>query len=138
MLAQDEIVEIPPERIRFFGGTGKMLLPSPATLLVIIASIPPRRLLTTELVRQHLTHRFRVRGTCPVTTQRSMLEAIRYAGSNIPYWRIVKKNGELMASLPDGVQMQAQRLSAEGFVVDHSAKVPRVRDLPASLMKLDC
>jgi hypothetical protein len=29
---KDLIVDIPKERIRFFGGGGKMLLPSPATI----------------------------------------------------------------------------------------------------------
>jgi hypothetical protein len=37
----DLIVDIPAERIKFFGTTGKMLLPCPATVAALIEQIPP-------------------------------------------------------------------------------------------------
>ena len=74
---EDVIVDIPKDRVKFFGGTGKMLLPSPATVAALIKKIPKRKLVTTNLLCKELTDQFKVRGTCPVTTQK----APRVAGS---------------------------------------------------------
>ena len=67
---EDVIVDIPKDRVKFFGGTGKMLLPSPATVAALIKKIPKRKLITTNLLCKELTDQFKVRGTCPVTTQK--------------------------------------------------------------------
>ncbi|MBO0777997.1 MAG: hypothetical protein J2P37_04135, partial [Ktedonobacteraceae bacterium] len=48
---EDAIVDIPENRIRFFGTSGKMLLPSPATVETLIEKIPERQLMTTDLLR---------------------------------------------------------------------------------------
>jgi hypothetical protein len=65
---EDVIVDIPTDRIKFFGGTGKMLLRGPATVAALIKKIPKRKLITTNLLCKELTDQFKVRGTCPVTT----------------------------------------------------------------------
>jgi hypothetical protein len=62
---EDLIVEIPENRLKFFGGAGKMLLPSPATAAALIKKIPEHKLITTGLLCKELTQRFKVRGTCP-------------------------------------------------------------------------
>ena len=64
--------DIPKDRVKFFGGTGKMLLPSPATVAALIKKIPKRKLITTNLLCKELTGQFKVRGTCPVTTQKAL------------------------------------------------------------------
>jgi hypothetical protein len=78
---EDLIVEIPENRVKFFGGVGKMLLPSPATVAALIKKIPERKLITTGLLCQKLTEQFKVRGTCPVTTQPT---SARIGGSSMP------------------------------------------------------
>ena len=67
---EDAIVDIPKSRLSFFGGAGKMLLPSAATAAAAIEKIPAGKLMTTNLLCQNLTRQFNVRGTCPVTTQK--------------------------------------------------------------------
>lgn len=134
---RDIIVDIPPERVRFFGGNGKMLLPSVTTLMLLIASIPPQQVLTTDQIRKHLTKRYNVRGTCPVTTQKALKTLIEVVGPNIPCWRVTKKNGELLASFPGGTETHAALLAAEGYHIDHSGKAPRLCDLESCQMKLD-
>jgi len=79
---EDVIVDIPKDRVKFFGGTGKMLLPSPATVAALIKKIPKRKLITTNLLCKELTDQFKVRGTCPVTTQKA-LQAIAMAQAKI-------------------------------------------------------
>jgi hypothetical protein len=64
------IVDIPKERLSFFGGAGKMLLPGPATVAALIEKMPEGKLITTTLICRKLARQFHVRGTCPVTTQK--------------------------------------------------------------------
>lgn len=84
---EDSIVDIPPERVKFFGTTGKMLLPSAATVAALLSQIPASKLLTTVQLRQKLTAQFKVEGTCPVTTRKALQAVAQDADSRTPYWR---------------------------------------------------
>lgn len=124
---QDTIVDIPENRIRFFGTSGKMLLPSPATVEALIKRIPEYQLVTTDLLRKVLTDQFKVQGTCPVTTKKA-LETIAHNSSNeVAYWRVINKNGELIASFPGGREGHAALLRKEGFTIDTEGKHPRIK-----------
>src|SRR6202011_4411321 len=121
---EDGIVDIPKERVKFFGGTGKMLLPSPATVAALIKKIPKRKLITTNLLCKELTDQFKVRGTCPVTTQKA-LQAIAHGSS---------KN---VARFPGGAEGQAALLRKEGFAIHREGKLPKVKDFRESLVHFD-
>jgi hypothetical protein len=41
----DAIVDIAESQVRYFGGPGKMLLPSPATVAALIQKVPKHKLL---------------------------------------------------------------------------------------------
>lgn len=124
---QDAIQDIGPNRIRFFGGPGKMLLPSPGTVARLLESIPQGQLITTTLIGQRLAAQFGVRGTCPVTTRKALQQIAGDPGwHQSAYWRVIKPNGELIAAFPGGLEGQAVRLEAEGFVVSSEGKTPRV------------
>jgi hypothetical protein len=136
-MQEDAIVDIPPNRIRYFGGPGKMLLPSPATIAALIKKIPERRLITTSLLREELTEQFEVEGTCPITTQNS-LQAVAYDTSDsVAYWRVIKANGTLMTKFPGGVAGHAARLREEGFAIDESRKTPMVINFQDCLVRFD-
>src|ERR1700741_51912 len=107
---EDAIVNIPRDRIRFFGGPGKMLLPGPATVAALIEKVPARKLITTNLLCQKLTQQFKVRGTCPVTTQKALQAVANNPSNEVAYWRVIKANGGLISRFPDGVEGQAERL----------------------------
>jgi hypothetical protein len=133
---EDAIVDIPKDRLRFFGGAGKMLLPSPATVAAEIEKVPPRKLITTNLLCQKLTQQFNVRGTCPVTTQKA-LQAVAHDPSNeVAYWRVIKANGALMTRFPGGAEGQAERLRKEGFALNRKGKVPKVTNFQESLVRV--
>jgi len=87
---EDQIVDIPKERFKFFGGPGKMLLPGPATLAALVKKIPEHKLVTTNQLCQELTEQFKVRGTCPVTTQQALQAVAHDATRKVPYWRVIK------------------------------------------------
>jgi 6-O-methylguanine DNA methyltransferase, DNA binding domain len=125
---KDEIVDIPADRVRYFGTTGKMLLPSPATIANIIKRIPASKLLTTDLLRQHLTEQFNVQGTCPVTTKNSLRALVSAAPEDVAYWRVIRPKGELMSDYPGGVTGHASHLQDEGFSIDTNGKAPKVKD----------
>ena len=92
-LKVDAIVDIPQDRLRFFGGAGKMLLPSPATIAALVEKVPARKLITTNLICQKLAEQFGVRGTCPVTTQKALQAVAHDAGAEVAYWRVIKADG---------------------------------------------
>jgi alkylated DNA nucleotide flippase Atl1 len=131
---KDLIVEIPENRVKFFGGPGKMLLPSSATLAALIKKIPEHKLITTGLLRQELTEQFKVRGTCPVTTQKALQEIAHDSGNQCPYWRVVNANGGLIARFPGGAPGQAALLKKEGFAIDTKQKVPKVKGFSEAML----
>jgi hypothetical protein len=93
VLQEDLIVEIPKNRLKFFGGAGKMLLPSPATVAALIKKIPEHKIITTGLLCKELTEQFKVRGTCPVTTQKALQEIAHDSTNECPYWKVVNPSG---------------------------------------------
>jgi alkylated DNA nucleotide flippase Atl1 len=79
-------------------------------------------------LRRTLANRFRVEVTCPYDTKMALL-AISHDSSlnHVPFWRVVKANGELMPKFAGGLEAQAALLRAEGFVVDDGGKKPRIK-----------
>ena len=133
---EDAIVDIPKERLSFFGGAGKMLLPGPATVASLIEKTPAGRLITTNLLCQKLTRQFNVRGTCPVTTQKALQAIAHDPAAKVAYWRVVKADGGLINRFPGGVEGQSERLRKEGFTLDRKGKTPKVTNFRESLVPL--
>jgi alkylated DNA nucleotide flippase Atl1 len=122
----DSIVEIAPQLERFFGTSGRMLKPCAATVAALVAQIPSGQVATTDSLRRKLADQFGVEVTCPYDTKMALLE-ISHDSSlnpdlNVPYWRVVKANGELIPKFAGGLEVQSQLLRAEGFTVDVSGK----------------
>jgi len=136
-LQEDLIVDIPENRVKFFGTTGKMLLPSPATVAAMIQKIPANKLMTIDLLLQQLTTQFNVQGTCPVTTQKALQALAHDADKEIACWRVINKNGGLIARYPGGVAAHAARLREAGFTIDAAGKTPKVKNFSASLTNIN-
>jgi alkylated DNA nucleotide flippase Atl1 len=123
---QDTIIDIKESQIRYFGGAGQMLLPSPQTVAALIQQIPEHRLMTTDMMRRTLAAQFNVRGTCPVTTKKALLAIATDNSEGVAYWRVIKQNGELMRHYLGGAAHQAALLQQEGFAVEPKGKGLRV------------
>jgi hypothetical protein len=134
-MQRDEIVEIPENRVKYFGGHGKMLLPSPATVAAVIERFPESKLITTDLLRQELTDQFGVQGTCPITTQRSLQALSQDEQKPVAYWRVVNANGGLIARFPGGIEGHARHLREEGFTISGDAP-PKVQNFKDRLVQL--
>ncbi len=129
-LHEDIIVEIPPERVKFFGCAGKMLIPCPATVAALLLEIPEGKLITTAQLREELALRKYVQAVCPPSTQKALKAIAKDPVNKAPYWRIVKPDGELMAFLPGGVADQLQHLEDEGFdflITEKTQKVLHIK-----------
>jgi hypothetical protein len=135
-LLKDEFKDIPQAQIGYFGGPGRMLLPSDATVAALIGEVPEKMVITTDLLCKVLAQRFKVQGTCPVTTRKALQAIAADASKPVAYWRVIKQNGELIEKYPGGVEGQAAHLREEGFTIDGSGKKPKVARYKASLVKL--
>jgi len=132
MEQDDVITNIPKTMEKFFGCSGKMLRPCPATVEDLIKKIPKDKLSTTELIRKKLAAEFEVQATCPATTDKA-LQTIANSAAKTAYWRVLKKKGELIAKFPGGVEGHAKLLRKEGFTIEKNGKVPSVKDFTNKL-----
>lgn len=131
MESQDEIVDIPKTMERFFGCAGKMLQPSPATVAAVIVKIPKGWVITIDALCKKLAKDFKTEVACPATTEKSLcLAAATSIEENLklPYWRVLKKSGELNAKYPHGIEGQAAHLIKEGHVMVATKKSKTVSD----------
>ena len=124
---EDSIVPISPQLERFFGCSGRMLKPCAATVAALVARIPSGQVATTESLRRSLANQFGVEVACPYDTKMALLEISNDSSLKVPFWRVVKANGELMPKLAGGLEAQAVLLQAEGFVIDEGGKKPRIK-----------
>jgi 6-O-methylguanine DNA methyltransferase, DNA binding domain len=135
-LPQDVIVDISATQKKSLGTSGKMLLPCPATVEAVLQQIPASKLMTTELLRKELAAQFNVDATCPFNTKLCLRALANDASKTLPYWRVLKKNGDLLAYFPGGVFGHAAQLRQEGFIVDITGKIPKVKQVVAHLVEL--
>lgn len=133
----DAFKDIAPAQYRYFGGPGRMLLPSPATVAALLQRVPRRRLITTDQLRQALAAQFGVQGTCPVTTRKALEKLASDPKRRVPYWRVINQNGQLSGRFPGGAASQAARLEAEGHTLDTRTAKPRVANFKDSLVRFD-
>jgi alkylated DNA nucleotide flippase Atl1 len=134
---EDSIVQIAPQLERFFGTSGRMLKPCAATVAALVAQIPSGRVVTSDVLRRKLADQFGVEVACPYDTKMALLKisndsSLNQSGSNqsglnIPYWRVIKTNGELNHQYHGGLEAQMALLQSEGFTVDDSGKKPRIK-----------
>jgi hypothetical protein len=133
-LQEDAIVDISPAREKFFGCSGKMLLPSPKTVAAFIQKLPAHKLITTDLLRKKLAEQFEVQVTCPVTLKKALQAIAQDANQKVAYWRVVKKNGELISTYAGGLNVHAALLKQDGFAIEATGKAPKVQDFSESLV----
>jgi alkylated DNA nucleotide flippase Atl1 len=100
---------------------GRMLVPSPLEIQEVACRVPAGRVLRLSDLRAHLATKYRADYTCAMTTgiflrivAEAALEERGKAGPGVPYWRVVRDDGEMIDKLPGGVEAQAAKLEADG------------------------
>ncbi len=136
-IQEDILVDISPEREKYFGCSGKMLMPGPKSVEAVLNQIPPDRLVTMQLLGKELAAKHGAQVTCPVAQRNALKIIANDAENQIPYWRVVKKNGELIPYFPGGIEGHAGRLSAENHKIDSSGKAGRVSNFRERIYNFD-
>ena len=136
MEPQDAIVDIPKTMEKFFGCTGKMLQPSPDTVASVIKKIPKGRVATLDTVCKRLAKNFKTEVACPATTEKSLCIAATESvkkNKHLPYWRVLKKSGELIRKFPNGIEGHAESLVKEGHKIVSTSKSKSVEGFESVL-----
>ena len=98
-----------------------MLLAPPIEYDTLIKKIEKGKLTTTEQLRTALAKKHNADFTCPLTAG-IFISIVAYASEQrqenlTPYWRVLKKDGELNEKFPGGIEAQGRKLEEEGFSI---------------------
>ncbi|HPJ22710.1 MAG TPA: MGMT family protein [Clostridia bacterium] len=119
-----------------YGGK-KLLIAPPIEYDEVMRRIPEGRLTTSVDIRKYLSERHGADETCPLTAGLFMnivAEASEERGyDETPYWRSLKKGGELNAKYPGGLESQENRLKKEGHEIMSKGKRKFVKDYEKKL-----
>ncbi|MDQ8185031.1 MGMT family protein [Pelagicoccus sp. SDUM812002] len=130
----DQIEQIPKTMETFFGTAGKMVKPSVETVDAWIGKIPKGQLCTIDELRCSIAASFAVERACPASTTKA-LKILSKEKPDSPYWRVVKKKGELISQFANGIEGHAKKLEVEGFAIDYAKKKPVVKTDPSHFHK---
>ncbi len=117
-------------RERWGGAT--LVIPAPVEVDALMQRVPRGKVTTINALRSSLARQHRVEAACPITTgifawiSAYAAEESAAAGARkiTPWWRTLKKDGELNPKYPGGLAAQRRRLAAEGHrCVAHGKRV---------------
>ncbi len=128
-----------PKAIERFGGA-KMLIAPPLEYEGLMQKVPQGKLVTTTQLREKLAKTNGADFTCPLTAGifvNIVANAAQERGGDTPYWRTVKKDGELCEKFPDGLDGHKFLLEKEGHAVIQKGKRYFVENYEQKLIHLD-
>lgn len=136
-----KIVEMDDEAIRRWGGK-KLAIPTPKEVDSLMKKVPKGKLQTVNTIREKVAKKYKADIGCPICSGIFSVISAHVAAEEIaggkrevtPFWRTLKSNGELNPKYPGGIDFQADQLKKEGFEIDHSRKIPRVKDFAKYLI----
>jgi len=134
-MKKPEIADIPVTMEKFLGYSGKMLKPTVDIVRELVIKIEKGKLSTLERIREELASKYNVNTSCPASTLKA-LQLLSKEEQPVCYWRVIKKNGELISKFPDGVNGHAFLLEEEGFEINFNKKNPVVVNYEMNLSEL--
>jgi alkylated DNA nucleotide flippase Atl1 len=114
-----------PKAVLRYGGT-KMLIAPPLSYDEIMKQVPYGKVTTSEDIRRFLAQKHGADYTCQLTAG-IFINIAAHASEErdsdpTPYWRTLKKGGELNEKYPGGIENQRMRLEQEGHTVIQKGK----------------
>jgi hypothetical protein len=106
-------------------GGGFMVIPHPVEVVNIMKSVPYGKTITIDVIRNRLAISHNVDIACPITTGLFIsIAAKSYAEGDdwVPYWRTLKRNWELNAKFPGGVEDHRDKLVSEGHIIRENGR----------------
>ncbi|MBF7097560.1 MGMT family protein [Alkalibacter mobilis] len=121
-----KIVEITdPKAISRYGGT-KMLIAPPLAYDSVMKKVPKGKVITSDYIRSCLAEQNGADYTCQLTAGifiNTVARASDERKSDItPYWRTLKKDGELNEKYPGGIDGHRSLLEMEGHTIEQKGK----------------
>ena len=124
-------------------GGRSMVIAAPRDVDALMRTVPRGRVTTINHLRAALARKHGTETTCPITTgifswiAANAAEEAAAAGEKkiTPYWRTLKKDGELNAKYPGGIAGVRRKLAAEGHKFVAKGKRVLVRDLERTLFQ---
>ncbi|MBC8174181.1 MAG: MGMT family protein [Candidatus Marinimicrobia bacterium] len=123
-------------------GTGTVVIPAPIEVDEIMKKVPNGKLITINIIRQILAKRHGATIGCPITTGIFAMISANAANEDenvgkteiTPYWRTLKKGGELNPKYPGGIDNIKKRLASEGHSIVQKGKKFVVKDFEKSIV----
>lgn len=128
-----------PKAIDRYHGT-KMLIAPPLAYDEVMRKVPQGQLIGSDSIRDYLAKHHEADFTCPLTAG-IFINIVAHASAErqvdeTPYWRTLKKDGELNDKYPGGIEGQKERLEAEGHEIIQKGKKYFVKDFAEKRYKL--
>jgi alkylated DNA nucleotide flippase Atl1 len=112
--------------------TTTMAIAAPLDYDALMKKVPKGKLTTIDRMMAHFAKKYKAGCACPMTAG-IFVNIAAYASEErciqdrldkdeTPWWRILKKDGQLNEKYPDGVEGQKVRLEAEGHRVVQKGK----------------
>lgn len=119
----------------------KVIIAPPIDYDEIMRQIPFGKLITNDLIKNQIANRYEADYTCPISS-RKFIVLVGYASQErgidiTPYWRTLKKDGELNDKYPGGLERQKGLLEKEGHTIIQEDKKYYVKDYLKHLHNLD-
>jgi len=118
-----------PRSVARFGGANMVVAP-PMDYDEIMRKIPEGKLITSTEIRKAIAKKYNADYTCQMTAgifinivaNASKERELEGNKDIVPYWRTLKKDGELNEKYPDGIDGQKLLLEFEGHEVTKKGK----------------
>lgn len=135
-----KIVEVTdPKAVSRYGGT-KMLIAPPLAYDEIMKKVPYGKVITADYIRDYLAKKHGADYTCQLTAGIFINIAANASAERktdeTPYWRTLKKDGELNEKYPEGIDGQKLRLEMEGHKIIQKGKRYYVKDYQEKLFEI--
>ncbi|MGV3772614.1 MAG: hypothetical protein ACO1QB_06910 [Verrucomicrobiales bacterium] len=138
-----KIITIQPEQEKRWG-VGTCVVPAPLEVDRIMKEAGPGKLITINEIRRKLARKHGATTACPITTgifswiaAHAAAEEEKETHAITPYWRTLKRGGEINPKYPGGVEGIATLLRAEGHVVYQKGKRWLVQDYKKVLVEIE-
>jgi hypothetical protein len=136
-----KIIRLDAKAAARWGGT-TLVIAAPREVDALMRAVPRGRVTTINHLRAALARRYRAEAACPITTgifswiAAHAAEESAQAGEKkiTPWWRTLKKDGELNPKYPGGIPAQRRKLAGEGHAFERRGKRVLVRELDAVLV----
>lgn len=120
-------------------------IPAPVEVDALMRRVPAGNVVTSAEIRKSVAAAHDADEGCPITVgifawiaAHAAAEAAQEGETDTtPYWRTLKKDGELNPKYPGGMDEQRRRLEAEGHRIEARGARLFVRDYAARLAALD-